>query len=509
MHPSARNHRVAPKDLPFNGLIWAVTPSAATFRNRASSHIQKSLAANETGGETPRSRRSLRRLVNGDELRGEFDRDECGRYTNAPVEERAGNFAFQPCTFRGFVASLSDSLFDVQIVDSEQRKKMYPQWAEGVPPEPLGYYEELYFIEVIFSAWDFHLDVPLLGDEHPESSFWNVLHKLLQRGVKIYFTWWSMTLQSVGGFHGPKEMDRLIDMGIPIFLDYGYKLSDIKRRKCTYKTPQDSLSFLRSAHAKKVIINREIAYVGGIDISKDRAATPSHHRSNPKRKSSNKDHHGTQARITGQAAADIASIHVNCWRYGCHSNGTSFFTTKTECKQENLPPSMEEWKRDEAAATRRRDIVRQLLSGNDAKPSATQCRALVTGDYYWLRTGGYSHPVTSVYDAYLSLIKNAQSYVYIENQYIVSAALRPWEGIPKKIIDFHTQLSSAPADSSRNFPGDCTWESSKKNFFAKNHIAIALYRRIKRAIRKKKRSFPSFWSSRSLLRKPGCSIRVT
>ncbi|CEM28891.1 unnamed protein product [Vitrella brassicaformis CCMP3155] len=162
---------------------------------------------------------------------------------------------------------------------------------------------------------------------------------------------------------------------------------------------------------------------------------------------------------------------------------------KTSCQPNNLPPTADEWEEvsdvhETSRGDRLRNINRSLLGDKCASATGAtnaECRALVTGDWYWLRNAGYSYPITTIYDTTLRLIDGAEKYVYIESQYFISSALRPFSPNPDGISDPHDfiqpKFESAFGDLEADLPKSCT-----KSFLVKNRLGKVLYKRIKRAI---------------------------
>ncbi|CEM15012.1 unnamed protein product [Vitrella brassicaformis CCMP3155] len=379
--------------------------------------------------------------------------------------------------------------------------------------------------EVIIAGWHTDLDTPLMGSHQPESTLQNVLRHLYFTGVKVYVLGYEMAAGRFQDEYNTKidTMEKLWELGILYFSDWGYASYKQDDTECSYKKPGDNMEAIRMAHVKNVIINREIAYVGGIDIYTDKLQTPSHDRYHMKRRSAKKHHHDTQCRVTGKAAADIASVHINRWRKGCKTlkenfdayKLTSLFADREKifeymCQSNNLPPTADEWKEvlkvdKTSRGDRLRKINRSLLGGKYASATGAtnaECRALVTGDWYWLRNAGYSYPITTIYDTTLRLIDGAKKispyihrehieaplYVYIENQYFISSALRPFSPNPDLISDPHDfiqpRFKPASGDLKADLPESCRWDSESENFHAKNKLGKSLYKRIKRAIEK-------------------------
>ncbi len=142
-----------------------------------------------------------------------------------------------------------------------------------------------------------------------------------------------------------------------------------------------------SHHDKVVIVKGEkglVSFCGGIDININRfewyqKQWCSYHRD------THSAYHDTHIRVEGPAAYDILQKFIKRWDY--HPAAKS-----------------------------------KTLKGR----SETKPKEIKTGDFHWAKTvGTYNDPSgkdrdRSLKDAYLEILRNAQKYVYIEDQYLVN-----------------------------------------------------------------------------------------
>ncbi|MCA9811165.1 MAG: hypothetical protein KC473_12565, partial [Candidatus Dadabacteria bacterium] len=142
-----------------------------------------------------------------------------------------------------------------------------------------------------------------------------------------------------------------------------------------------------SHHDKVIIVKGEkglISHCGGIDININRFEWYQKQRCSF-HKDTHSAYHDTHIRVEGPAAYDILQKFIKRWDY--HPTAKS-----------------------------------KTLKGR----SETKPKEIKTGGFHWAKTvGTYNDPSgkdrdRSLKDAYLEILRNAQKYVYIEDQYLVS-----------------------------------------------------------------------------------------
>ncbi|CEM22732.1 unnamed protein product [Vitrella brassicaformis CCMP3155] len=136
--------------------------------------------------------------------------------------------------------------------------------------------------EIIFTGYKMDVHTRLLGaqerDDNPPLS--ELFEKLIKRKANVYVTFWQnlATFVADAATHSKwnvnqqaKELDK---MGVRVFLDVG--------------TERGSSEMANSNHMKSLIINRRVAFIGGIDIGPGRMDSPQHQQNNPSRYASSK-----------------------------------------------------------------------------------------------------------------------------------------------------------------------------------------------------------------------------
>jgi phosphatidylserine/phosphatidylglycerophosphate/cardiolipin synthase-like enzyme len=140
--------------------------------------------------------------------------------------------------------------------------------------------------------------------------------------------------------------------------------------------------FSHTHHQKAVVIDGRVAFVGGMDLTTfagDRWDTSDHLlRAGP-------NWHDVQVRIEGEAAADVDHNFRQRWHAA----------TGEKCAMQRAPTFEPEW-----------NTLVQIL------------RTIPKRTYKFTRHGEYG-----IYHAYIEAIRQAKSFVYIENQYLWSSEI--------------------------------------------------------------------------------------
>ncbi|CEL93534.1 unnamed protein product [Vitrella brassicaformis CCMP3155] len=337
----------------------------------------------------------------------------------------------------------------------------------------LGYYEQLYEIltdpnlgkgsEIIFTGYKIDVSTRLLGAwvsaDNPPLSF--LFKKLIEKNVKIHVVFWqnigTFTLDAVTttAYNVNEQAKQLDRMGVRVFIDVG--------------TEYGTAKMANSNHMKSLVINREVAFIGGLDIDPERVDSPEHRHDNPSRYAPKKPGNlqkpwqDIHSRLTGQAAKDIAYIHEGCkiyksdsssWLGGLLSGAVAIFRDIVDddlaairdkmCTGSYMPP----W--DYEAP--RFDFT-PYLEKHKGFPGT--CQILLSGTRNFLKTPE-SITVTSIMDDYVRLIGNAERYVYLETQYFVGLAAD---------VDCKAAL-----------------QSEDGNFHPRNAVPAAIFERITKAM---------------------------
>ncbi|MCB1985764.1 MAG: VTT domain-containing protein [Burkholderiales bacterium] len=225
-------------------------------------------------------------------------------------------------------------------------------------------------------SWDINSQLRLVRDRsddgYPEKlgEFLNALVEKNQN-LNIYILNWDFAMIYATG----REM-------LPIFqLDW-------KTHSRVHFCLDNYLPSGASLHQKTVVIDDNLAFVGGLDLTMGRWDTSDHSPNNPKRDrigdEISRPYHDAEIMLEGEAAATLAELFRNRWQ---------LVTEKALQPLDRDTPSA--WPKEIAADIQHVDIG-----------LARTCCA-------------YKHlpQVSEIHNFYLDAIKSAKSYIYIENQY--------------------------------------------------------------------------------------------
>ncbi|SET15030.1 Phosphatidylserine/phosphatidylglycerophosphate/cardiolipin synthase [Nitrosomonas marina] len=149
-----------------------------------------------------------------------------------------------------------------------------------------------------------------------------------------------------------------------------------------------------SQHQKAVIIDDTLAFIGGLDLTLGRWDTPDHDPDNPKRDGADKTvfrpFHDVQLMLEGDAAAALAELFRERWKWVVHEDLPSVDNSGTDNGKpagiwpENTPVD---------------------ITNVTAGLARTSCAFRQQGE------------VREILNCYLDAIDSARRYIYIENQY--------------------------------------------------------------------------------------------
>eukprot|EP01088_Endostelium_zonatum_P019194 TRINITY_DN6502_c0_g1_i1.p1 TRINITY_DN6502_c0_g1~~TRINITY_DN6502_c0_g1_i1.p1 ORF type:complete len:1166 (-),score=298.89 TRINITY_DN6502_c0_g1_i1:43-3540(-) len=282
----------------------------------------------------------------------------------------------------------------------------------------------------------------------------NVLLQRAEAGVKIYILIWNASAKV---FH----------LESPYVTTYMNKLhSNIIAMRHPNWTP-----IVWSHHQKTVVVDEEIAFLGGIDlcysryddsrylvVDNDESTFPGRDYSNlniigeengnplqaviDREKLPRMPWHDIHMQIDGAAARDVGINFVQRWNHAMYqSAGVQFNNHATyilPITEENLVPNISRPKSQTATALRKKlELSRQgptHLVENEKDLGYAGCQVqIVRSAALW--SAGIEKPERSIYRAYLKVIHSAEHYIYIENQYFISsiARIRPKNKIAKAL----------------------------------------------------------------------------
>lgn len=167
-------------------------------------------------------------------------------------------------------------------------------------------------------------------------------------------------------------------------------------------------NFTQTLHQKFLIADGERAIVGGLDIDERRFDNTAH------KLEAHETWHDVSAEICGQPAADLASHFNQVWRRvsaGGHTHAAAYLSDRPHCvlnfavaRRSKAVNGGEDLSNNRASEPR---IVRTLSSYGRSPVRFGPVRDVVTME-----------------QAHLDMIKQASCYIYIENQFFRSSAIR-------------------------------------------------------------------------------------
>jgi phosphatidylserine/phosphatidylglycerophosphate/cardiolipin synthase-like enzyme len=228
------------------------------------------------------------------------------------------------------------------------------------------------WITVSFVDLDFRLPdgpVPFLDE----------LDAAASRGVDVRLLFWWSEFPGIGSFRGDAaELEEMALRGVRVKMRW-----DHVPRGCH--------------HQKSYVVDGEVAYVGGINLTADGLSTREH---------TTPGHHDVFAEIEGPAVADVAENFAQRWNQASRFDG-----------QGHAFPSTDAAGRVNAAATPedRGSTTVQLVR--------TIRRGLYRGGRGWSPAHGFdlADGEQSVQDAVHRWIEAARTLIYIENQYLLAS----------------------------------------------------------------------------------------
>ncbi|HKK99690.1 MAG TPA: phospholipase D-like domain-containing protein, partial [Desulfotignum sp.] len=237
--------------------------------------------------------------------------------------------------------------------------------------------------ETIFiAAWDIDSRIPLLrGNGAPDdrAAFGAFLNAKVKRtpGLHVYILNWDFPMLYV------QEREWL-----PI-LKLGWKTHE---RICYHQDDQHPVG--ASQHQKLVVIDNQVAFCGGLDLTNSRWDTPEHRVDDPRRTTPDgvayPPFHDIQMAVQGEAAAKLGQLFTDRWEWAT-GHRIAVPKTASACPwPENLPPDLVDIQIG---------ISRTLPAYKDRKQ------------------------VLEVETLYTDGIKAAEKSIYIETQYLTSAKI--------------------------------------------------------------------------------------
>jgi phosphatidylserine/phosphatidylglycerophosphate/cardiolipin synthase-like enzyme/uncharacterized membrane protein YdjX (TVP38/TMEM64 family) len=149
-----------------------------------------------------------------------------------------------------------------------------------------------------------------------------------------------------------------------------------------------------SQHQKLVVIDNQVAFCGGLDLTNSRWDTPEHRVDDPRRTTPDGDvyppFHDIQMAVQGEAAAKLGQLFTDRWKWATGHSIAAPKTTSASPWPENLPPDL-------------LDIQMGISRTLPAFKGRDQ--------------------VLEVETLYTDSIKAAQKSIYIETQYLTSAKI--------------------------------------------------------------------------------------
>jgi phosphatidylserine/phosphatidylglycerophosphate/cardiolipin synthase-like enzyme len=222
------------------------------------------------------------------------------------------------------------------------------------------------------------MDLPIPGTGR---TLLALLTDLAARGVDVRTLFWWSEYPGIGSFRGtPEEMALLVERGVRVKMRW-----DQVRRGCH--------------HQKSYVVDGEVAYVGGINLSAEALSTPDH---------SNDAFHDLFAEIHGPAVVDVAANFVQRWNQASETRTRGHAFPSLEAA-DDLPDSV-------------------VAPPPDCGPTPVQVvrtirRGLYEGRFGW-NGGGHdlSAGEASIQQAVHRWIAAAERSIYLENQFLMDVA---------------------------------------------------------------------------------------
>jgi len=227
------------------------------------------------------------------------------------------------------------------------------------------------WITVSFVDLDFRLpdaEIPLLEE----------LDAAATRGVDVRLLFWWSEFPGIGSFRGDAA-----------------DLEDMARRGVRVKMRWDHVP-RGCHHQKSYVIDDEVAYVGGINLTHDGLSTPEH---------TTPGHHDLFAEIAGPVVADVAENFAQRWNQATRFDGQGHAFPSTDAAG-----PVDEVALPAACGTTTAQLVRTIRRG------------LYRGWRGWSPSDNFdlAEGEQSVQEALHRGIESAERLVYIENQYLLA-----------------------------------------------------------------------------------------
>ncbi|HRX71229.1 MAG: VTT domain-containing protein [Candidatus Competibacteraceae bacterium] len=232
---------------------------------------------------------------------------------------------------------------------------------------------------VLILSWDIDTRLRLIRDGEPDAfpeALGDFLYALvrLRRDLRIHILNWDWAL-----------LYALERQWMPL-----YKIQWRRHPRLHFHL-DDQYPFGASQHQKVVVIDDQLAFVGGLDLCKNRWDTPDHTPNDARRVNADQEayrpFHDVQLLVSGEAAADLGALARERWR---RATGK---TLRAPPKRDDRPwpPSVTPDLADQTVA----------IARTEAFPDGRET-------------------VREVECLYLEAIASAQRFLYIENQYLSS-----------------------------------------------------------------------------------------
>jgi len=227
------------------------------------------------------------------------------------------------------------------------------------------------WITVSFVDLDFRLpggDVPFLDE----------LDAAASRGVDVRLLFWWSEFPGIGSFRGDAE-----------------ELEDMARRGVRVKMRWDHVP-RGCHHQKSYVIDGDVAYVGGINLTQDGLSTSEH---------TTPGHHDVFAQLEGPAVADVAENFAQRWNQASRFDGQGHAFPSTDAADHVADLAI-----PEACGATTIQVVRTIRRG------------LYRGWRGWSSTHNFdlADGEHAVRESIHRWIDSAKRQIYIENQYLLA-----------------------------------------------------------------------------------------
>ncbi len=239
---------------------------------------------------------------------------------------------------------------------------------------------------IFIAAWDIDSRIPLLRDDEAsedQTDLGTFLNAKAKRtpGLHVYILGWDFPMVYA--------MER---EWMPIF-KLGWKTHD---RVFFHLDDQHPMG--ASQHQKLVVIDNQVAFCGGLDLTNSRWDTPEHRLDDPRRVTPEGDpyspFHDIQVALEGEAAAALGQLFVDRWKWATGKQIAMHSASKN-------PGSASPWPKNLQP-----DLKEMQLGISRTLPAYKGRKE-----------------VCEVENLYRDAVAAAQTSIYIENQYLTSAKI--------------------------------------------------------------------------------------